>query len=189
MILAEVTFSTEGIVVIGTLLTALAGAVAVLFKMLTANRDAEIVALKANAASWEEMAKELGINIEKAVNRKRAAEGLAPFEVIKPIVPEHSSPVTMQQQSTADIGTMRARLVAAAKELNLPQRPVPPPANAEVALAVDKAAVAHAKDSLELSKATIVDAMSDASGAINVAKVAVDTASEAVQPEEPKEER
>jgi hypothetical protein len=49
---------------------------------------------------------------------------MAPMERVEPIEPEHSSPTTKEQQEDADIGTMRARVIAAARELKQdPTRP------------------------------------------------------------------
>lgn len=182
--LADITISTEAMVVISAIVVSLTGAVTYLFTTIISNYDKQLEFLKSDKKSWQEMAQELGINIEKAVNRKRALEGLPPFRNLEPIVPEHSSPVTVQQQSTADIGTMRARLVAAAKELNLPPRLAPPPANDESADALEKSINSHATVAAELSKATAADAISDAKGAIKVADVAIDAAGDAIKPDE-----
>lgn len=200
MILADITISTEAMVVVGGVVAAMASALTYLFTMVTGNRSAElanqrdmyerrIAAVESDKKSWMEMTQELGINIEKAVNRKRAIEGMPPFKIIEPIVPEHSSPVTTQQQNTADIGTMRARLVAAAEELNLPPRPTPPPADDAAAAAVANSAAAHAKSGTELSKAVAADAISDATAAIEVAAVATDAAAVAIGPGKDKEEK
>jgi len=136
--LADLTISTEMMVVVSGVVVALVGGISFLFTMLMTNRSSELAAtkehfekelanLKSDRDSWREMAEELGVNIEKAVNRHRAAKGLEPFVAMEPIVPEHSSPVSAQQQQTADIGTMRARLVAATKELGLEPRESAPP--------------------------------------------------------------
>lgn len=198
MILAEaIVISTEAMVIVGGVVAALVSGITYLFFMLTSNRSAELVtqremfekriaAIESDKKSWQEMTLELGINIEKAVNRKRAAEGLAPFEVMKPVVPEHSSPVTLAQQQTADISTMRARLVAATKELGLPPRQIAQSADKEAEVAVDKAASTHELTKLELENSAAADAIQDVVGAIDVARLSADEAATVVGRKEEK---
>lgn len=195
--------NTAAMVVVAAVVGALASAVTYLFTMLTANRSAELANQKAiyekqleversNTSSWREMTLELGINIEKAVNRKRAANGLPPFKELAPIVPEHSSPVTKKQQQTAEIATMRARLVAATKELGIEPREAPPPATAaeEARLAYTKSTpltdAAELNAKAEKKAVDAAEAMSDAKGAIDVAATAVDAASSAISTEKDK---
>jgi len=125
--LADILISTETMAVFGVVVGSLVGAITFLFTTLMTVRAAELTAMKSDRDSWREMAEELGVNIEKAVNRHRASKGLPAFTAMAPVVPEHSSPVTDKQQQAADIGTMRARLVAATKELGLEPRESAPP--------------------------------------------------------------
>jgi len=122
VILADVAFSTEGLVIVSGLLTALAGAVALLFRQLIASKDAELKAANSRADSYYEMAEEAIANLESAVNEKRALQGLPVSPVVPAVIAEHNSPTTLAQQRTADLQTMRARLVAATAALGLPAR-------------------------------------------------------------------
>lgn len=120
--LADVSFSTESMVVVGTLLAALTGAVSLLFRQLIATKDDALKAMTSQRDSYREMADEAIKNLEKAVNDGLKLSGRPPFAVVPPVVPEHSSPTTERQQDVADMQTMRARLVAATLALRLPAR-------------------------------------------------------------------
>lgn len=140
--LADVMFTTEGLVIIGALLTALVGAIGILWKVLQDNHTARLADKDANFAllladkekqlalqtqetnSWKQIGAEAVVNLRKAANAKRAAAGEAAMEVLVPVVEEHSSPATPQQIATAELQTVRAALVAVTKDLGLPARDV-----------------------------------------------------------------
>jgi len=128
---ADVTFTTEGLTVILTLLGALWGAIGILFKKLIDAKDQHIKSAQDRGDSYREMAEEAIDDLEKAANRKLRAEGKAHFTKVADVVPEHSSPVSQKQQETADLATMRARLVAATLELGLAPREASLMANEE----------------------------------------------------------
>lgn len=93
----------------------------------------EVVAtadLRADLESYRQMAEVAITNLERTSNTLRAERGEPPIDVVAPVVPEHSSPTTGQQQATAEIATKRARLVAAAKSLEVvsPETPTGEPA-------------------------------------------------------------
>jgi len=124
LLVAEIAISNEvAFAVVGGLVSAIGA----LFWLVIARYDALIKELQSRGDSYKEMAEEAIANLEKAVNNARRKRGDKDFEVVAPIVPEHSSPTTKHQQSTADIGTMRARLVEATKVLDLPAREAAPP--------------------------------------------------------------
>lgn len=126
-----VEFSTEGIAVIGVLMAALSGAVALLFRSLMTSMSQQVKAAeaerdsyKADRDSYKSMAIEAIENLEGAINRALEAKGKPRIRPLAAVIPEHSSPVTPGQEVTADISTMRARLVAATLIQGLPARAV-----------------------------------------------------------------
>ena len=126
MLLADVLISTEAMVVVATIVGALGGATTLLFKMVIDNRSAELKAMEGDRNSWKEMALESMERLDQAVakHRKESHRPTPPVLPVAPIVPEHSSPITTQQQETADIGTARAKLVAATLALGLEPRAI-----------------------------------------------------------------
>ena len=103
--------------------TSVAGAVATLAMWHSRRgRDQDLQDLRGERNSWRSIANTAVENIEKAVNRLRSAEGKGDFEAVAPVVPEHSSAVTELQQETADVATLRARLVAATAAFGLEPR-------------------------------------------------------------------
>lgn len=178
MILAEITISTEAMVVVGGVCAFLASGITFLFMMLTGNRTAELASLKesyerqltsltSDRNSWREMSEESVNRLDQAVAAHRKASH-KPGPAVKPlakIIPEHSSPITPQQQETADIATVRARLVAATLALGLEARKAPPPANGKMeagaaiadaasAIGVASEKIDVAADSLNKQKST-----------------------------------
>lgn len=129
--LADATFSTEAIVVASALLVGLSGAVVVIFKMLIAAKDEQLKDSESRAQSYKEMAEEAIKNLEAKVNELRSASGRPNFPVVPDVVPEHNSPTSPKQQATADLQTLRARLVAATVQLGLPAREAAPPVAGE----------------------------------------------------------
>lgn len=70
-----------------------------------------LIAEQAGAlTSYKEMAEEAVANLEAA---GAAHSPHTPLPPLAAVLPEHSSPTTAQQRETAEIATMRARLVAA----------------------------------------------------------------------------
>lgn len=115
--LADITFSAEGVAVIGVLLTALSGTVAYLFKLSIKTKDEQL-------AIYKKLSDEAIAVAEIAAIRERRRRGLAPHDKKAPVVPEHDSPVTPEQQETADAASQRARLVRARLELGFNAREV-----------------------------------------------------------------
>jgi hypothetical protein len=68
--------------------------------------------------SYKELAHEATKNLELAA----AASGSPLPAPVAPVIPEHSSPSSQRQRDTAELQTMRARLVAATLHLGLPPR-------------------------------------------------------------------
>jgi hypothetical protein len=142
--LLAVEFSVEAMVVIASLLTALVTALVFIYNQFTKSQELRIAEQKAQAElrfieqkssyelrikelddqrkSYKEISSEAISALEAQANEKRLKQGKEPLKVIAPVVPEHSSPVTKEQQETADLQTMRARAVAIAVALDLPVR-------------------------------------------------------------------
>lgn len=77
--------------------------------------------LQAAHDSWRDMADTAVSNLQIVADRAKVARGES-LTPIANVVPEHSSPVTIEQQITADIATLRAQLVKVTLELDLPAR-------------------------------------------------------------------
>lgn len=103
-------------VVIGSvsaIVTALAGAVVVLFKVIMKAHNEQVASLSRMLLQ--------SLNIaEVTANRKRAAEGKPPLEVLADVVPEHTSPPTTKQVISADTETIKARVAKVGLELEVP---------------------------------------------------------------------
>jgi len=117
--LADVVFSTEAMGVVGVLLAALAGTVGYLFKHIAGSNLREIRALTAERESYKGIARDALKHLESVINRDLASRGSPPFVAIAPVIPEHQSPSTPDQQERAMMATLRARLVAAEKNLGI----------------------------------------------------------------------
>lgn len=119
-----VEFSTEGIVIISTLLASLAGAITYVFKLLMQVQkekfELAIKLLEEQKKSYREIA-------EEAVNAAEVRIGPR-LPRVAAVVPEHNSPTTPQQQETADIVTLRARVTAITLAEGLPPRTTTPSA-------------------------------------------------------------
>jgi Flp pilus assembly protein TadB len=111
----------------------LAGAVATVFKLLMASKDAQLAAqatqyearlkdLDSQRKSYKEIAEEAVLIVESKVNQRLDAAGHPATKVLASVVPEHSSPVSVEQQATADLQTLRARITAATLASDLPPR-------------------------------------------------------------------
>lgn len=146
---ADVTLSTEMIVLVTAIVGGLVGGIVYLFKQDSRNQTEWRIAqekmyvnqlaeqnrlleerlkdkVEANK-SLKEMLHEAVAVAEVYVNEKRAGVGMGPFTKLAPVVPEHSSPVSEKQQETADLQTLRASLTAAKLELGMPARESGPP--------------------------------------------------------------
>lgn len=130
--LADVTFSTEGIVVISTLLGAVTAALGFIFRLLITNYEkaatrAEVDharerdSLKTERDNWRQVGEEAVDNLQIVARKKGALTRVAPLAAV---VAEHNSPATEEQLQTAALATTRAALVAATLALELPPRPL-----------------------------------------------------------------
>src|SRR5678816_2719478 len=124
LLIADVSFSTEAMAIIGAMGTGLVGTIAMLFKQLMASKEKQLVDMTSARDSFKEMANESVSNLEVIANRGREQRGEPPFKLIAPVVPEHQSPVKEAQKQTAELQSLRARLVAATLNLELPAREV-----------------------------------------------------------------
>lgn len=87
-----------------------------------AEQRAQLASMTADRDNWKQVGSEAVGNLRKAANAKRIREGKDPYEDLADVVPEHNSPVTEAQKQTAELATVRAALVAATKDLDLPPR-------------------------------------------------------------------
>lgn len=115
VLMGDVTFSTEGIAVITTLLMALGGTVIYLHKALVAQTSAE-------KETWKNIAVESAAILDAAAMKHAAAAGRPPRKRLALPVPEHNSAITQKQRDTAELTGARAALVASRKELGIPPR-------------------------------------------------------------------
>lgn len=124
---AEVTFTTEGIVAIAGLLSALAGAVVYVFKLLMKAKEDQIaLALeKSRTKSYQEMLDESMAILEHRLQKS----GVPVPRQIAAVVPEHNSPTTPEQEATAKLQTDRARLTELTLIAGLPAREAGPRAD------------------------------------------------------------
>lgn len=113
IILADVSFSNEGLALISVLVTALVSAITFLFRLAYSAKVEE-------CNSWRQMyfTSMEYIELMRRENRERTGEK-AP-KPLAPVVPESSSPPTKKQIATAKIATERARLTALGVELGVP---------------------------------------------------------------------
>jgi hypothetical protein len=117
--------------IIGVMGGGLISTIALLFKLLMASKDKQLVDMTSARDSFKEIAEESVSNVEQVVNRIRQEKGLPEFKPLKPVVPEHASPVSRAQKDTAELQTLRAKLVAATLSLDLPPRATSRPATPE----------------------------------------------------------
>src|ERR1041385_2988656 len=102
--------------IVGALL-ALAGAVAIIFRLLQMSNERQVLDITADRNSYRQIAEEAVRQLEQARNQVRERRGQAPFTTFAPVQAEHSSPVKEQQIETAHIATLRARLIAAVLDI------------------------------------------------------------------------
>lgn len=123
--LADVLFSTEGIVVISTLMAGMAGTVVYVHRLLMENQAARIKAVETERDNWKALGLEAASVTLTAANNARIKEGRPPLKVLADVVPEHNSPVTPEQFRTAELATVRAAVVAATLDLGIDPRILP----------------------------------------------------------------
>lgn len=125
--LADVTFSTEGIVIIGVLLAALVTAIGILHKLTIASwegriadKDKQLELERSKNKSYNEIADEAvrALKTLNDINGKTYVRSLAP------VVPEANSPPTQEAIKTAELQTLRAQLTAETLRAELPPRQV-----------------------------------------------------------------
>jgi hypothetical protein len=133
VLLGEISFTNEGAAVIGILMSALAGAIGILWKKNDAGhereltdvklqRDKELADMKAQRDSYKEIGHEAVTNL--GLVRALHPEAIVPTMIprLVPVIPEHNSPTTQVQRDAAELQTMRAQLVAETLRLGLPAR-------------------------------------------------------------------
>lgn len=120
-----VEFTTEGIAVIGLLLSALGGVVVYVHKLLMETQAARIKAVEVERDNWKALGMEAATVTLKAANNARAQRGQEPLQPLAAVVPEHNSPVTKAQIDTAEMATARATIVAATLDLGIDPRALP----------------------------------------------------------------
>lgn len=153
--MGDVTFTGPGILIITGLMGALSAAVIALWKLsntLQADKYAAVIAakdaafltviatkdqaqidLKADRDNYRRMATQAILAMEAKVNSERERQGMPAFDPLAAVRPEHNSPPSEQQRQDAEFAEMRARVTAAALELQvevpeveLPPLPEPP---------------------------------------------------------------
>lgn len=123
MLLADISLSTEAVVVITVLLTAVTGALVQVFRMYDTAREREYKRLleenekdrqelEATKKSYAEIANEAVVTARKTTDFYRAKEGLPPIPVLAPVVSESHSDSTLKQREVAKIATLRAQMAA-----------------------------------------------------------------------------
>jgi hypothetical protein len=115
----DVTFSAGALVIISGMLTTIVGGMVGLFRLLLAAKDHEIDSVTRQRDAYEKLAIQSVGAMEAAVNRNRKEAGHAPFDVIPPVVPQHNSPITDEQQYDANLETLKARAAAARRALGI----------------------------------------------------------------------
>jgi hypothetical protein len=122
-LIADIIFSTEALGVVGTLVAALSGVISYLFHHISKSNSREIRALTSERESYKGIARDALKHLESLINRDLAAKGAPPLILIAPVIPEHQSPSTPDQQEVAQLATLRARLVAAQLSLGVEATP------------------------------------------------------------------
>jgi len=123
---ADISLSTEAVVVIGALGSLLVAAVYKLHSQLMQSKDDQVKSMQSQRDSYREMADEAIKNLETIRSERQIGTGMPSPSIVAAVVPEHNSPTTQTQQDSADLQTMRARLVAATLSLGLPARKAAP---------------------------------------------------------------
>jgi len=122
--MGEVTFTSQGIVIIGVLLTALVGCIGTLFKLLMSAKDNEIIAVrkelgeqKTNAEKerdqYKETTRESIMMLQKAINELRSIRGLGDL-------PDISGSFPQLHSRDATIPDAKAALMTSASVLDVP---------------------------------------------------------------------
>jgi len=128
---ADVNFTAEGLAVIALLTGSLVTAVLGLHRLLIAAKDERIKDAESQRDIYLGMLREAIAIVESMAQTRARESGLKVPDPLAPVIPEHSSPASARQRQTAEMATLRARLVAASLLLGLPPRgdgdQAPPP--------------------------------------------------------------
>ncbi len=122
----EVKLGGGEITVIGILLGSVVTALVAVFKLLMSARDSQLADRTAERDNYRSVAADAVRMMEAAVTKQRAAEGLPPIKPLAAVLPEHQSPVSEAEETTAHQATLRAAVTAAGLELGVPSRSDPP---------------------------------------------------------------
>jgi hypothetical protein len=147
--MGDVTFSSGAIVLVTGIAGVLAAAIRYVFSLsirakddqysaviaakdaqyaaVLAVKDAQFASVMRDRDAYRTLGNQAVQAIESTVNVERNKQGKPPFDQVAPVVPEHHSPVTQEQQDAADFATTRARLTAATLNLGMPVLEAPPP--------------------------------------------------------------
>lgn len=140
----DIQISQGALLIIGTIVASLVGAISLLFKSLISAKDAQNKQtldtmtltndrlLKEKDQFYDELKKERDAlramtltaiaDLEMAANVERRKRGLDPLEKVPPVAPQHNSEPTREQIVAAEIATLRIRLTTATLALGLPVR-------------------------------------------------------------------
>jgi hypothetical protein len=118
----DVRFGGNEIAIIGVLLSAVIGALITIFKLLLVAKDAAMADVKAERENYKKAADDAVRMMEGYAAALRQAKGEPPVAPLAAVRPEHQSPVTERELTTAHQATLRAAVTAAALELGLPPR-------------------------------------------------------------------
>jgi hypothetical protein len=108
---ADVLFSTEGLVIIGALLSALTVVIGILWKRGEADKAAMLKEKDDQINSWKQIAKDGNKTLGKVVDTL-PADKIVKALPLEPVHAESSSPPTKAQKDTAELATERALLTA-----------------------------------------------------------------------------
>lgn len=122
MVLSDITFTQDGIKVIGGLLMALAGVIVYLYKSLEKRYEERSKADEETINSWKQIGGEALKHLRTEANKKRRDKGQDLLPELAAVISEHASLPTPKQRTTAEIATARASLVDATKDLGLEPR-------------------------------------------------------------------
>jgi len=125
----DVHFGSGELTVVGLLLSSIIGALTMIFKLLMASKDQQLTDIKAERDNYKSVANDAVRLMGEAVNRQREATGLPRIAAMAPVQPEHQSPTTEAEETTAHQATLRAAVTAAALFMGVPGRSDPPDRN------------------------------------------------------------
>lgn len=108
---ADVSFTTEGIVVISALGAVLIAVIGILWRRSEADNGALIKELRNQVDSWKSVSKGANVTASAAIDLI-PADRIVRAAPVPPVVAESSSPPTESQKATAELATERALLEA-----------------------------------------------------------------------------